>query len=116
MESINTYLYTAFLVASLFMTMCAIVNYVLIRPINKALEGMKQSVDKFDKSVNQLGEQNHELDKRVIILEKHIERLTKEIEKLEVRMDAITHFCKDTHKSDVPPEVWELMRGSRCKE
>ena len=115
MESINAYLYTAFLVSSLFMAVCAIVNYVLIRPVNRALTGMKESVDKFEKSVAQLGEQNHELDKRVLILENRIKTLIKEIEKLEVRMNTITQFCKDTHKSDVPPEVWALMKGN-CGE
>ena len=83
---------------------CGVFSYVVIKPLNTAITQLNSAVGELDKVVKSIDAREHEFDKRLTLVENSVKAFHR-------RLDALVDFCRDTHRSDVPDDVYRMMAG-----
>jgi len=84
---------------------CGVFSYVVIKPLNVAIDHLNTTVHDLEKVITNIDEREHEFDKRLALVEKSLDAANR-------RIEALVDFYKGgSMKDEMPDNVYRMMKG-----
>ncbi len=81
-------------------------SFAVLRPLNAAIARLEKTIETFGAQIEKNEERHHALEIKVAEVDQRAKSAHR-------RLDTFAEFCRETHRGEMPPEVYSAISRSR---